>query len=358
MNVCILIDHYPLPPRAIKMKLALETYGCHVGFFAWNRNNVTVKETYVSTLNQDIQVGNQVKKLFHLPKLFIAFKHYLSSKQIDAIVAIDVEMMLIASQLKKKRILIYEVYDIKFFKQQWLNRVRHVLENKALKHRVSGVVFASPFFNHYYQLTSIPMVVMNNKPSKSLLDSLNSSIVNHHEVFTIGFIGVVRYEEILKNLMIAVSELNEKIRVLIAGDGPHKARCEQFAQQNNYDFVEFTGRFELNQLSELYNRTSLVWAAYPNNDANVKYAISNKFFEAQFFQKPIIVSEDTHLEKWVLNNHLGYSVNPFSVESIKSTLNYAMSNFMDFHGKIDENMFHEDELPMLEAFLKQTGIIA
>ena len=36
----------------------------------------------------------------------------------------------------------------------------------------------------------------------------------------------------------------------------------------------------------------MVWAAYPNKDYNVKYAISNKFFESLVYEKPTFFSKE------------------------------------------------------------------
>ena len=73
----------------------------------------------------------------------------------------------------------------------------------------------------------------------------------------------------------------------------------------------------MKNINEIYDYVDYVWAAYPNNNLNVKYAISNKYFESLNFQKKIIVSSKTELSNLVISKNQGFSINPFKKKEIE-----------------------------------------
>lgn len=362
MRICILVDHYPLPPRIKKLKKSFESIDNYeVVIFAWNRQNEVVSEDDVYTYNQNIKIGNQMQKLLNLPKLFVSFKRLLDSQSFDLLVSIDYEMFLICSLLKRDRKLIYEVYDIKFFANRWIDLFRRKSERWALKRKADGIIFASPFFQEYYKVNHIPFVTLNNKLSKEVFKNDDSEKMRKSldedtldRGWTIGFIGLIRYEEILKNLLLACQQV-KGVNVLLAGSGPQLESLQMFVVDHNMTNVSFTGRYELDDLADLYAQCNVIWAAYPNKDENVKYAISNKFFEAQVFRKPIIVSENTYLAKWVEGEHLGYVVDPYSQDCVIDLIKTISEGSKEIKLS-NECLFWEDEQDELYRLLEAMGV--
>ena len=324
MNVCIVIDQYPLPPRALKVRNSLLKMipGSDVHFFVWNRNNVQVKETFVYSFNEEIGYGHQLKKLVHLMNFSRALNKHLKQHNVDVLHGVDLEMAFLCAIKKRNRKLIYEVYDIKFFPLKMIDRLRITFE-KYVFNKVSGIVYASPFFGNYYSAHGFPegnSVVINNRPLNESVEMIAVESGADHRRITVGFIGVIRYKEILIHLIDAVSELSH-IRLLFAGSGPDQVFIEKYVEQKGcLDRVIMSGRFELSDLASLYAMTDIVWAAYPNRDMNVYYAVSNKFFESLAFKRKVVVSEKTLLAEWVTRDGLGYTVDPYDKMSVKKLL--------------------------------------
>src|SRR5699024_8556133 len=142
----------------------------------------------------------------------------------------------ISFNLHKK--IIYEIYDIKGMNNLFLNKIREQIEKKIILKNVNGMVVATPFFKKYYEnlnIKHINIVVINNKPNKN---SINKNIIDkykklqYNKVLTIGYIGTVRSINILINLIDSVKEI-EKMRLVIAGDGPSKKEIQKYIKSNN-----------------------------------------------------------------------------------------------------------------------------
>src|SRR5699024_4820408 len=241
--------------------------------------------------------------------------------------AIDLEMLITAKTISNKEKIIYEVYDLKTFKNRALNKIREKIEFSLLSQGIHGIILASPYFKEYYKekIKNINTIFINNKPVKSINIDFNSGYMDNYKVelenyIVIGFVGTVRYEEILKNLINAV-EKTEKVKLIISGGGPCFDSLRAYIHKNKLEKkVIMTGRYEQVDLLYIYSGCDYIWAAYPNDDLNVKYAISNKYFESILFRRKIIVSENTLLGNDVVSKQIGFTINPYNSDEIEKLL--------------------------------------
>ena len=82
-------------------------------------------------------------------------------------------------------------------------------------------------------------------------------------------------------------------------------------KENEYSNIYFHGRYNYENISEIYSTVDLIWAVYPNKDFNVKYAISNKFFESILYEKPCFFSIQTDLGDLVEKYEIGFTIDPY-----------------------------------------------
>lgn len=326
MKILILCDHYPLSPRVKKIRNSLiKLYpNCIVKVFAWNRSNNNVVEDYVISFNQEIGYGKKLNKLFNLFKFIKSAKEFMNGFKPDYIHSIDIEMLITSALISKKTKLIYEIYDIKFFKNNFINWIREKIEFFMINRYTYAMILASPYFDIYYKekrIKCIKMIVINNKPSNELNVETKGNYMHKYKSLirnkiVVGFIGTIRYQSVLVNLIDASTELDNVV-VLLAGDGPSCKYIKAYIDSNALESkIIMTGRYSIEDLNSIYESCDYVWAAYPNKDINVKYAISNKFFESIVFRKKVIVSENTMVGNSVNELEIGYTVDPYNVESI------------------------------------------
>lgn len=95
---------------------------------------------------------------------------------------------------------------------------------------------------------------------------------------------------------------------------------------NGVPNIFMTGPYKYEEIEHLYGSADIIWAAYPNKDFNVQYAISNKFHESLAYAIPAVYADKTRLGEYVVASSLGCQVNPYSVEDIRSLLIELYSN--------------------------------
>lgn len=352
-KILIVCDHYPLSPRVQKLRESIIKMdsNCEIVVFAWNRNHVDVKEDFVYAHNSKSGYGNKANVLLNLASFGKELRRFVYNFKPSRIHAIDFLMLLLIKADSKYEV-IYEVYDIKFIRISFLNRIREKIEKTKLKN-VKKIILASKFFQQYYQdlIGDKFYYVLNNKPTKVISDIYTGYLKEHmirmRSKYVIGFVGNIRHYEILVNLINSIKDY-EDVVVLLAGSGPSEAKVHNYCSKNNLlDKVIFSGRFTYDDLMGIYNSIDLVWAAYPNDNRNVYYAISNKYYESQIFSIPIVVAEKTLLAEEVNKMSLGFSVNPYSVEDIRKKIQFFKESSFEYPSVNKEEVYWESEMEII-----------
>ncbi len=319
---CLLIDSsYPINTRNVKIVDTLNSFSnMFCSFITWNRDGrpINSKDKDSPIYNKKAGYGKLMKKLVSLIGYYRFLKCYNQKKMPEILIASHWDMLLLAILMKKNgQLLIYENLDIPTHENLWVLGILRNIEKWALK-KADAIVFASRFFADLYPDFDKPQFVLENKPlSVSSICELKYGGLK--KPFTVSFIGAVRYGDILVNLMEAIRGDNE-IQLYIHGEGADLNRLMTFSMGSSN--IHFTGRYEVDQLPKLYMTSDIVWAAYPNKDFNVKYAISNKYHESIQYCVPCIYAEHTRLGDFVKEHNLGYVVNPYSVEDIRECIDY------------------------------------
>lgn len=336
-RILLIDDCFPINTRNKKILDSLEKhYGKDVelSVIAWDRNN-TYKEELKGyhIYKKDSPYGNKTRKFFNL----LGYRKFcfstIKALQPDVVIASHWNNLLMVPKLnRQKQMLIYENLDIptgRFI----LRKLATTVERLQLK-RVDLTIHASRFYTKLYS-PKIKQLILENKPPFQAPSHQDYVI---HQPLRIAFIGLLRYREISKALIDAVRNDN-RFQLYFHGDGHAKDYLEGCAEGAVNIF--FTGRYAYEDVAKLYQQTDVVWAAYPNKDFNVIYAISNKFHESLTFGIPTVYADKTCLGDFVTENHIGLAVNPYSTEAIKSLL--------------DDIYAHHDKLRQLSNNMRSFG---
>ena len=96
----------------------------------------------------------------------------------------------------------------------------------------------------------------------------------------------------------------------------------------------------------------MVWAAYPTNDYNAIYAISNKYFECSFFEKKIILSSKTKMAESLINNQSVILVDEYSYDDIRKKLLLNVNISIENYNKYESDTSWEEQEIKLIDFIK------
>lgn len=312
IHFVLIDDCFPINTRNRKILNSLEKhYGeqAKLTVITWDRDD-TYHEEYANyhVYKKLSAYGNKTRKLLNLFGYWKFCKKLIKDLHPDVVIASHWNNLLMVPKLDRKRqMLIYENLDVPT--ENFIARkISSTLEHWKMR-QVDLTLHASRFFTKLYP-SSCNQLVLENKPT------FNASTCDYtpHSPLRIAFIGMLRYLDIMENLVDAVKNDNRFQLYFYGGGHAEEQLKKHTAEASN---VFFTGAYKYEDVSKLYLESDVVWAAYPNKDFNVKYAISNKFHESLIFGIPTIYSDKTYLGEYAEKNSIGMSVDPYSVEAIR-----------------------------------------
>lgn len=362
MKKFLIIDTtWPINSRTERFKNSLAKYFKTV-VVAWNRGELPTKKLechYV--LETKIGYGNQLKKLLNLPLFFRHIYSVCKKENPNVIFASHWDSLICAVILKliwnREVKIIYDCLDLPTFSNIIIRKIILFVERICLQF-VSLTIFASRHFKPLYS-KKINSYIFENYPSIDLINSnlkMPDWINRYDEVIpknskNISWIGVVRYFEIIENILLAIKDTN--ICFFVFGDGPDLNKLVNAVDRYKMnDQVFFFGRYNFRDLKYIYNKADLVWAAYPTNDFNAVYAISNKYFECSFFEKRIILSEKTKMAKDLTGNSSAIIVNEYSSDDIKAKVLSNISFNNGQYNKYENDITWEGREDKLMNFIR------
>jgi glycosyltransferase involved in cell wall biosynthesis len=198
---------------------------------------------------------------------------------------------------------------------------------KILLNRVERLILASQgFYDHHYQrIYSGSIAIVENVPSRAAWMGLKKR--ERSESFEIGFVGIVRYQQSMEQLVSAVKILHgrgHKLRVVFAGGGYIREWIE--SMESNGGIFEFSGPFEYaKDIKKIYEKLNLIYAVYDGYDANCKVAMPTKFYESIISRTPILVADGTLVANEVRSLGIGTAVGTGDVLALVKILEQAVS---------------------------------
>lgn len=315
-KILIVDNNYPINSRNIRIKKSLDKK-FRVKICGWDRLNkyIPEEEDYVFSSNHGY--GKRIKKVFGMFSYFKFIKNVILVEKPNIIIASQWDMLFLVSIIKFDGKIIYENLDIPSLKNKFLTKIALFIEGKSIK-KIDGIIFASRFFEPLYKKYKNKKITLENLPSFNITNKKIENLKTDKKI-RISFIGGLRYFNILKNLLEASKNLD--IDVYLIGKGPDEKKIKDFIQKEALKNIYMIGEYNYEDIKEFYMETDCVWAVYPSDEWNVKYAISNKFFESIIFEKPCVFSNQTLLGDYVRDQKIGWIVNESSVFEIKEFLN-------------------------------------
>lgn len=364
-KILIIDTTWPINTRTERFRITLSEY-FNVAVVAWNRGAKRSHENPAShyVLENDLGYGNKLKKLFSLPKFIRYVSKINKIENPDIIFASHWDSLLCAVYIKvvsKKKIkIIYDCLDLPTSNKKTISLFLKLLEKSCLRH-VNLTIFASRFFQQLYPST-LSTYTFENYPSKKaldigskqpkwFLDFKENKATNSKNV---SWIGVVRYYEILENILKAITGTN--IYFYVFGDGPELKKLQKKVKELNLEHqVIFFGRYSSSDLKYIYELADLVWAAYPTNDFNAIHAISNKYFECSYFSKPPIFSKKTMMAKKLEKTSSSVIiVDEYNVHDIINKIQKGLTLGSANYVKYEPDTFWEDKEDLFINHLKTT----
>ncbi len=169
---------------------------------------------------------------------------------------------------------------------------------------VTSEFFVTRFLKHNFIIPENYCVLEN----KVHLDDNELPQKEAEPDIVIGFFGVIRCEKSLRFLLKVLDD-SDKFKLLIYGYFMNISNSVQ-TQLQGHPKVIFNGAYKSPaDLKKLYSQIDLSWVAYPFHDpaedGNYRYAMTNRYYEAGFFRKPMIGNKFSGDAEKIVNNNFG-----------------------------------------------------
>ena len=185
-------------------------------------------------------------------------------------------------------------------------------------------------------------------------------------IFTVGFIGGLRYLRQMKMLVDAAEVAN--VAVFFAGAGGTFEGMKEIQEYClNKQYVTFSGKYNYaTEIAALYSSVDCVFAVYDADNPNVQIALPNKLYESIYCNLPIIVAANTYLSQLVLQWGVGIPVDHKDKNGLINVLQklstdkmcyQKISNACETHKHIlDANFYNKQLLSLLVSIVNKKSL--
>lgn len=323
--------------------------------YFWNRSGdpLTLDEHYdyygvASRLNK-----KKVEKL----KDFYQFGKWLGNRldtdKPDKVIALStLTGILLKDRLKKKYAGRY-IFDIRDYSYEHLPGFR-----KAEKELVDASYFtaiSSKGFERFLPVHDYVIAHNFNRDEAKTRRTFQRADGTIHLVFN----GMLRYFSYQK-LYLDLLGNDERFKMLYHGDGPEMEQYREYCGKNRILNVEFTGRYDNAQKPILLSHAHILNNCYGNprgTDKQVKYAVSNKFYDGIIYHIPQLVEPDGYKAMLTEEYGIGFALRPEKGLADKLYETYMKINGPEFDARCEDalkKVMEEDDryISKIDAFLK------
>ena len=252
---------------------------------------------------------------------------------------------------------IYEISDV-FYAYPRLRYIQWLLKwiDRLLIKKASLTIMTSGGFQEFFSISRDNLLIIPNKVSPFLLHAKRKPLNMNEKKIRFAFVGSIRYESIFR-FAETIGEGYPQHSFMFYGSavGPIKSKIECLLSK--YDNIKYHGVYKNPEdLERIYSNIDIVVACYDIKSENERIAEPNKLYEALFFCKPIIVSNNIYLARRVHELNCGYSINASNRESIVSYIDNLDINDVNRISKMEyETPVNDiiDTPTQLESFLSK-----
>lgn len=233
---------------------------------------------------------------------------------------------LLIGRFKRKKV-VYHSLDLYFtwfaretsskFKKK-LSALFRKFENLSLNN-IDHLIVVTPALLDYYKRYNIrcESTVLLNTPNKIFSKQFSQDKIEKKDNFVISYIGEIRYEKPLFNLIKATGKI-DGVNVLIVGGGVKAENIKKKAKE--YHHVSIVDEVPYKKVINYYNQSDCTYAVYDSKVENIKVAIPVKVFEAMAVGIPVIVNKNIWISNFVKKNRIGFCVDENNMEEIEQVI--------------------------------------
>ena len=292
--------------------------GYDVRVYGYNRQGGKTSElsyptTLLETISLDMSYTSRIKMMRRTIKTVIEKE---GKDSVYYLFNYDVALAFLS--LNRKAKYVYEISDLMelMVGNPLLKKVLIAINKKMMKGALLNVFTSHGFLDFYYKQGEdrSRTIVLPNKLNKKCLDlPFPEPTKFNPDNIRFSFTGAIR-SEALYHFVKTVAEMGKHEMHLFGVYSDDKSYSEKIkGLVDKYDNIFYHGKFNNpSDFPDIYSKIDIVVSLYTASD-NDKYLEPNKLYEAIFYEKPIIVADNTFLGDTVKKKNIGYC---FDVDNI------------------------------------------
>lgn len=342
MKICIIRNSEgPMNAQLIRIGTALSKTNNDFFFITRSRDADSDEKVIKKSLNiagknipnYEIQlpaiIGGGIKNIVPLMKYNKILYNWLKNNRdkYDAIHAVDYDAASVAMKIKNKydKKFVYHIAD--FYADSRLNIpgfLKTYLRKKEyniINHADSTIICSEDRKEQIAGSHPKNLVVVHNTPPIEQEEPQINPILDK-EKLELTYVGGLEKKRFIDQIIPIIKKLPDYRLTLAGSIGDAR---ETVAEIPNIDNITFLGKVAYEEALELYKEADIMFAMYDPNHPNHRYSAANKVYEAMLLGKPIIVANNTGMDKIVRTENMGYTID-FNQEAFKDLLFYIGNN--------------------------------
>lgn len=215
--------------------------------------------------------------------------------------------------LKKK--FIFDIFDyLSTDAKSFFKRCIEKAENSIINHADATIICTEKRSEQIKKARPHNLTIIHNSPA--IISGIEEKNQRNDNV-KIAYIGILQDYRLLPEMIHAISTMND-VELHIGGFGKYESYIKETSDK--YSNIFYYGRISYEDTLRLESTCDLMTAIYDPKIGNHIYAAPNKFYEALYLGKPLIMVNETGMSEIVKKNEIGtlidYSEEGF-VEGLK-----------------------------------------
>lgn len=262
----------------------------------WNRRGLAEQYDFTSyAYNFQIKdCIHKLKKLKYILNFATFVKKILDKNRYDFLIILTSVPAVLFSRVLLKNYSGKYIIDVRDYTYEHIFAYSHVfarvLCNSALN------VISSPGFIEFlpYKQAVLCHNMSFNKEGNRNIRSDKCRSVKPIKICYVGGIGY--YDQCVHFINTIANDIRFEFHFY--GMGDYNFELKDYCINGGIENVLFHGAYKPDEKELIYGQTDVIFNVYGNDNDLLKYALSNKFYDAAWYKIPIIVSPDTSMRTY------------------------------------------------------------
>lgn len=332
-KICIIRSNQVRPDsRVEKEAWSLKNMGYNVHILAWDRDtNVYETDEFIEVAGVKIPITRLGHKAtfgegFKNLKAYLGFqfhmRKWLRRNKFDVVHACDFDTAFFSQGIvrRNKEKFVFDIFDFLYGEpQNFMERCVKKAQLNIINRADATIICTEERQKQIVGSNPKKLVVVHNTPASVQIGSLSKTIESTDKV-KIAYIGILQDYRLLKEITEVVAD-SKDIEFHIGGFGKYEGYFLEMAKKHKNIF--FYGCLSYDRTLALEKQCDVMLAIYDPSIENHRFAAPNKFYEALFLGKPVIMVKGTGMSQIVETQNLGvvieYSKNGF-IDGVNSLI--------------------------------------